>query len=85
MTYTYNGTAYTNYLGNYWDDYEGTDADADGIGNTPYSIDSEEDESDEYPLMIPFENQTSSNAFSIFSISVSKKTFQSGLRVLDIK
>ena len=30
--------------------------DADGIGNTPYSIDSKEDESDDYPVMKPFEN-----------------------------
>jgi parallel beta-helix repeat protein len=53
ITYTYSGTAYTNYLGNYWDDYEGTDADGDGIGDTHYSIYSE---SDDYPLMKPFEN-----------------------------
>ena len=54
--YTYDGNAYTNYLGNYWDDYEGTDAEGDGIGDTHYSIDSEKDESDDYPLMKPFEN-----------------------------
>jgi nitrous oxidase accessory protein NosD len=53
MTYTYNGSTCKSYLGNYWDDYEGTDADRDGIGNTPYSIDSV---SAEYPLMKPFEN-----------------------------
>ena len=56
ITYHYNGTAYERYLGNYWDDYEGTDADADGIGNTYYSIDSKKDERDAYPLMKPFEN-----------------------------
>ncbi len=56
ITYTYDGNAYTNYLGNYWDDYEGTDAEGDGIGDTHYSIDSESDESDDYPLMKPFEN-----------------------------
>ena len=53
ITYTYRGTAYTNYLGNYWDDYEGTDADGNGIGDTHYSIYSK---SDDYPLMKPFEN-----------------------------
>ena len=56
ITYTYNGTTYKSYVGNYWGDYEGTDAEGDGIGDTHYSIDSEKDESDEYPLMKPFEN-----------------------------
>jgi hypothetical protein len=56
ITYTYDGSTYESYLGNYWDDYEGTDVDADGIGNKPYSIDSKEDENDDYPLMKPFEN-----------------------------
>jgi parallel beta-helix repeat protein len=53
ITYTYDGNAYTNYVGNYWDDYEGIDADGDGIGDTHYSI---YPESDGYPLMKPFEN-----------------------------
>ena len=56
ITYIYDGNAFTNYLGNYWGDYEGTDADGDGIGDTSYRIDSESDESDDYPLMMPFEN-----------------------------
>lgn len=53
ITYTYNGKTYTSYLGNYWDDYTGSDAGGDGIGDTPYSIDSE---ADNYPLTEPFEN-----------------------------
>jgi parallel beta-helix repeat protein len=56
ITYTYGGNAYTHYVGNYWGNYGGTDAEGDGIGDTHYSIDSEEDESDDYPLMQPFEN-----------------------------
>jgi len=37
------------YEGNYWSDYNGTDAGQDGIGDTPYSID--EKNQDNYPLM----------------------------------
>ena len=54
ITYTYNDNTYTNYLGNYWYDYIGSDANNDGIGDTPYSINS--DNNDNFPLMARFEN-----------------------------
>jgi len=53
ITYTYKGSTFTNYTGNYWDNYNGSDANGDGIGDTPYSIDSDKDY---YPLMERFEN-----------------------------
>jgi len=36
ITYTYNGNSYTNVLGNYWPDYNGTDSDSNGIGDTAF-------------------------------------------------
>jgi len=58
MTYIYNGNQYTNYLGNYWDDYkekypEAEEIDECGIWDTPYSIDSD---ADNHPLVKPWEN-----------------------------
>ena len=38
-------------VGNYWDDYTGLDEDGDGIGDTPYLINSEI--GDRFPLMNP--------------------------------
>jgi len=37
--------------GNYWSDYNGTDVNHDGIGDTPYAIDS--NNADRYPFMRP--------------------------------
>ncbi|RLG24448.1 hypothetical protein DRN85_07675, partial [Methanosarcinales archaeon] len=53
ITYAYNGSTYTNYLGNYWDDYTNIDADNDGIWDKPHIISADKDC---HPLVEPFEN-----------------------------
>ncbi|MCD4809591.1 MAG: right-handed parallel beta-helix repeat-containing protein, partial [Methanosarcinales archaeon] len=53
INYTYRENTFATYLGNYWGDYTGSDSDKDGIGDSPYRINSD---NDNYPLMMPFEN-----------------------------
>jgi parallel beta-helix repeat protein len=48
LQYTYNGQSYTNYNGNYWGDYQGTQS--LGIGNTAYTIAT--NNVDHYPMVL---------------------------------
>jgi len=69
ITYVYSGKTYTNYLGNHWDDYTGSDASRDGIGDSPYPIDSEIGlDEDSHPLMAPFEDYEIGSTFEIDDI-----------------
>jgi len=64
--------------GNYWSNYNGTDNNGDGIGDTPYIID--EINQDNYPLMEPVETAVISEfpswvpllffAFAVFAVAV---------------
>jgi len=74
ITYTYRGSIFKNYMGNYWDDYKGSDANEDGIGDTPYSIDSDKDN---YPLMQPFEYYFAPEEPKV-SISTDKYEYRAG-------
>jgi parallel beta-helix repeat protein len=49
MLESFNNTWNNSLEGNYWSNYEGKDANQDGIGDTPYTIDA--NNQDNYPLM----------------------------------
>lgn len=50
---TVNNTWDNGSTGNYWDDYNGTDNNDDGIGDTPYNITGSNNQ-DKYPLIDPY-------------------------------
>lgn len=64
LSYSYS-SIYENYMGNYYDDYSGIDANGDGIGDSPYNATGM---TDNYPLMAAGSNYT---LFTPTTLSVS--------------
>ena len=64
--------------GNYWSDYNGTDENKDGLGDTPYTIDG--NNQDRYPLISPF--KTESNVQTAASINIQPNPVRIGQTVL---
>lgn len=59
-------------LGNYWDDYNGTDSDSDGIGDTPWKIfGGLVDNFDRYPLMSPMDINVDLNSSENIILTIS--------------
>jgi uncharacterized repeat protein (TIGR01451 family) len=58
LSYLYKGVNYTSYLGNYWDDYTGSDSDGNGVGDTSYNITHTPTNKDYFPLMDSIDNYT---------------------------
>jgi parallel beta-helix repeat protein len=59
--------------GNYWSDYKGTDSDYDGIGDTSYVID--DNNQDNYPLMGMFSSFNTSYGYSVDFVSNSSISY----------
>jgi parallel beta-helix repeat protein len=72
--------------GNYWSDYNGTDEDQNGIGNSPYIIDTSNQ--DNYPLMGTFSDFTviyereTHHVFTVCNSTISQFQFNETIRML---
>ena len=54
INYQFGSRVLRGYLGNYWDDYSGSDEDGDGVGDRPVFLN--EKNIDYHPLMYPVDN-----------------------------
>jgi len=81
MTESFNNTWNNSLEGNYWSIYEGKDENQDGIGDTPYIIDG--NNQDNYPLMGIFTQfQVSNDGQNYYVATISNSTI-TGLDVGD--
>ena len=74
--YAYNNSTYEDFMGNYWSDYEGNDAEGDGIGDVPYII-AISAETDNYPLMESFLRYEMQEKGQIFDCGEPKNPYPS--------
>ncbi len=68
LPYTFGGATHIGYMGNYFSDYKGSDANGTGIGS-PASV-----SGDKYPLVQPFEKYTNIGVTNAASSSPSAST-----------
>lgn len=68
------------FEGNYWSDYNGSDNNQDGIGDTPYIID--ENNTDHYPLMGEFHDYITRIENSNFIVEITSNSTISAYEVL---
>jgi parallel beta-helix repeat protein len=68
LSYTFGGATHVGYMGNYFSDYTGSDANGTGIGN-PASA-----HGDKYPLVQPFEKYLNIGAASAATTSATTST-----------
>jgi hypothetical protein len=66
--------------GNFWSDYAGTDDNDDGIGDTPYAINT--NNTDNYPLMLPYKGHD----VAVECIEINKTVVAQGtIQKIDVK
>jgi PKD repeat protein len=83
ISYTYNGVTYNKQLGNYWSDHAGTDADGDGIEDTPFTLAT--GIVDPAPLMQPVSNYFGGSSGPAVPVAAFNGTPLSGLTPLTVQ